>query len=100
MKKDQKGVIDELIEFLNHPLTEEKIEALVDHVKFENMQKNQSTNAIKSGDKQFMRKGKVGDWKNHFDEKSNEEFEAWILENIRETELENEGHIKKHFEKI
>lgn len=100
MKKDQKGVIEELIEFLNHPLTEEKIEALVDHVKFENMQKNQSTNVIKSGDKQFIRKGKVGDWKNHFDEKSNEEFEAWILENIRETELENEGHIKKHFEKI
>ena len=40
MKKDQWGVINDLCEFLNHPLSDEKKDALVDHVKFENMSKN------------------------------------------------------------
>jgi len=97
MKKDQKGVIEELTKFLDHPLSEAKIDALVEHVKFENMQKNKSTN-FQSGDRQFIRKGQVGDWKNHFDAKGNEEFENWILENIGGTDLENIPHIKNIFE--
>ena len=97
MKKDQKGVIEELTEFLDHPLSEAKIDALVEHVKFENMQKNKSTN-FQSGDRQFIRKGQVGDWKNHFDAKGNQEFENWILENIGGTDLENIPHIKNIFE--
>ena len=40
MKKDQWGVINDLCEFLNHPLSDEKKDALVDHVEFENMSKN------------------------------------------------------------
>ena len=99
MKKDQKGVIDELVEFLDHPLSEEKIDALVDHVKFDNMKKNSATNLFKDGDKQFIRKGQVGDWKNHFDEKSNETFEAWILENISGTDLGDIKHIKDILDK-
>jgi len=99
MKADQKGVIKELTEFLNHPLSEEKINALVDHVKFENMKKNPATNLFKSGDREFIRKGQVGDWKNHFDEKGNEMFEAWILENIQGTDLKEVQHIKNIFDK-
>jgi len=99
MKADQKGIVEELIDFLKHPLSEEKIESLVDHVKFENMKKNPATNLFQSGDKQFIRKGQVGDWKNHFDEAGNEKFETWILENIKETDLGDAEHIKNIMEK-
>jgi len=99
MKKDQKGVIEDLIKFLNLPLSDEKIDALLNHVKFENMKKNKSTNLFQSGDKQFIRKGQVGDWKNHFDGKGNEEFETWILKNIDGTDLGDIQHIKNSFQK-
>ena len=99
MKADQKGIVEELIDFLKHPLSEEKIESLVDHVKFENMKKNPATNLFQSGDKQFIRKGQIGDWKNHFDEAGNEKFETWILENIKETDLGDAVHIKNIMEK-
>ena len=36
----------------------------------------------------FIRKGVVGDWKGHFSQELNEEFDAWL-----ERELEGSGYV-------
>jgi len=97
MKKDQRSVINELCDFLNQPLSEEKIDALIDHVKFENMSKNPAAKITGLNDAKYFRKGKVGDWKNHFDEEKNKYWKVWIMENVKGTGLEEVDHIKNLF---
>ena len=90
MKKDQKTVIKDLCKFLDHPLSSEKIDALVSHVDFENMKNNPMANptaGLKIQGK-FMRKGEVGDWKNFFTTERSEKWNQWIKENIEGTGLE------------
>jgi len=90
IKKDSKKVIQELTEFLGHPLSEEKMDALVKHVSFDMMKKNPAANPTvhlqgMGEDKNFMRKGKVGDWKNHFSGDEIAAFDAWIKKNVDDT---------------
>jgi len=64
MKKEQRKIIEDLCVFLNHPLTPEQVDTLVDHLKFDNMKMNPNANPtagmnLKSD---FMRKGQVGDY--------------------------------------
>merc|ERR1712002_933112 len=94
MKKNQRGVINDLCEFLNHSLSDEKIDALVNHVKFENMSKNPAAKITGVNDSISFRKGIVGDWKNHFTDEDNIKWETWIKENIKGTGLEDVDHIK------
>ena len=103
MKRDQKAVIEELCDFLQHPLTEDLVDRLCDHVKFENLKKNPYVNPSASNEfpskdkKNFMRKGEVGDWKNYFDNERNQKWKQWIEENTRGTGLENVEHITHLF---
>jgi len=93
MKKDQKQTIENLCTFLGCQLSEEKVTELVDHLKFDNMKKNMSLNLenlLKEGTEGFIRKGKVGDWKNHFDEKLKKEWNDWIKENLKGTTIPKE----------
>jgi len=87
MKADQKRVIEELCTFLDHPLSEDKVETLVEHLKFENIRKNPAINPPKpEGYKfDFIRKGVVGDWKNYFTEEKKTEWNAWIEKKTRGT---------------
>jgi len=88
MKKDSKKVIEELTEFLGHPLSKEKVDALVHHVSFDVMKNNPAANPMalmKEEGKDFMRSGKVGDWKNHFSGEEIEQFDAWIKTNLENT---------------
>ena len=100
MKKDQKGVIKELCDFLDHPLPEDLMDRLCDHVKFENMKKNPHANPsgalhlLGNKDKSFMRKGEVGDWKNFFDDERNSTWNRWIKQNIEGTGLEQVEYLK------
>jgi len=85
MKKDQKSVIQDLCRFLGQPLTEDKVDELVENLKFDNMKKNKAVNSDEMKDKEkgeFMRKGIVGDWKNHFDEETEKRWNQWIEKNI------------------
>ena len=91
MKKDQMSIIRDLCTFLDHPLTEEQMVRLADHLKFDNMKKNPHCNPTAGvewhgGD--FMRKGEVGDWRNYFSQEMVEKWDAWIGENVNGTGLE------------
>ena len=100
MKKDQRAAIDDLCEFLDHPLTEDQKGRLCNHVKFENMKNNPNTNSSVANkdipaEKQFIRKGQVGDWRNHFDKEKNQKWDKWIETNIKGTGLENIAHFRQ-----
>jgi len=89
MKKNQREIIKDMCIFLDHPLTSEQVDRLVEHLKFENMKLNMSTNPtagfnLKSD---FMRKGVVGDWKNFFTPEKTLEWEKMIKEKTAGTDL-------------
>jgi len=87
MKKDQRGVLEEVCEFLEMPLEEDKVEELVEHLKFENMKKNPAVNEEDAGFKgDFIRKGKVGDWRNYFNEEREEIWNKRIDEQVKDQE--------------
>ena len=91
MKKDQKAVVNDLCQFLNHPLSSQKIDALLNHVSFEVMSKNTMANPLAGLPKQegnFMRKGEVCDWKNFFTPERSEKWNKWINENTKGTGLD------------
>eukprot|EP00095_Tigriopus_kingsejongensis_P000239 maker-scaffold55_size446313-snap-gene-3.26 protein:Tk00239 transcript:maker-scaffold55_size446313-snap-gene-3.26-mRNA-1 annotation:"hypothetical protein DAPPUDRAFT_55135" len=82
MKKDLRSVIEDTSNWLNRPLSPWHVDRLESHLSFDNFKKNPSVNngALtnpKTG-QCFIRKGKVGDWKHHFDAETNREWEEWI----------------------
>uniref|UniRef100_A0A0B7B115 Sulfotransferase domain-containing protein n=1 Tax=Arion vulgaris TaxID=1028688 RepID=A0A0B7B115_9EUPU len=67
----QKTVLD-IAQFLEKPITAATAQAIVQHCSFESMKNNKSVNydwmkdeELARKDASFMRKGEVGDWKNH-----------------------------------
>ncbi|EFX82193.1 hypothetical protein DAPPUDRAFT_195649 [Daphnia pulex] len=94
MKKDIRKEIRKMCSFLNKRLTDEQIERLVEHVKVDNFAKNKSVNLtmeIESGlineGHSFVRKGKTGDWKNHFSTELNRRIDEWIETNLAGSDL-------------
>ena len=90
MKKDQKTAIQSLCAFLEHQLSEDQIDKLEDYINFDNMKKNSNATPVAGIQMpgEFLRKGKVGDWKNHFNAMMIERWEHWIKENIANTGLQ------------
>ncbi len=83
MKKDLDSVIRRLIKFLEvDPPSDEKLELLKREVSFSGMQNNTSVNKSKEIGPGFIRKGVVGDWRNHFSEEANKEWDEWIEEEL------------------
>ncbi|GAB6026532.1 hypothetical protein CHUAL_012954 [Chamberlinius hualienensis] len=85
MKKDLKSSIQTIAKFLEKTLTEEEIERISNHCSFKKMSSNSKANyshwkenGMVSKDQNFMRKGEIGDWKNHFDENANKIMDDWI----------------------
>uniref|UniRef100_A0A8C4R6B2 Sulfotransferase n=1 Tax=Eptatretus burgeri TaxID=7764 RepID=A0A8C4R6B2_EPTBU len=78
MKKDLPAVVWKICKFVGKHLTEEQVLEVVKHSSFKAMKANPSVNKedldsvfdLTKG--KFMRKGKVGDWKNHFTVAQNE----------------------------
>ena len=52
---------------------------------------------FKEGRGEFIRKGEVGDWINHFDEATNNTWNAWILENLGRLGISEES-VRKLFQ--
>ncbi|XP_024148997.1 cytosolic sulfotransferase 2 [Oryzias melastigma] len=74
------GEIAKLSSFLGKSASAEEIETLSSSVQFDNMKKDKMANystlpVMDAKISPFMRKGKVGDWKNHFTVAQNEVFD-------------------------
>ena len=70
---------------------------IVENSTFQSMRDNPATNpdkiempvpAVKPDAQPFLRKGTVGDWKNHFTPEQNAKFDAIYAEKMKDSELE------------
>ena len=95
MKKDLASNVRKVAKFLGKELTDENVEAMVDHLSFKKMKNNPAVNkeegkAIRlfneSGS--FMRKGEVGDWKNHFTDEMNKRMDEATKKHLKPIGLE------------
>ncbi|CAK1581653.1 unnamed protein product [Parnassius mnemosyne] len=94
LSKDLPACVRRVAKFLGKEITQEQIEKLCEHLKFDNFKKNKSVNldnmkgtGLWNEKESFIRKGKVGGWRDYFDEKMTEQAQRWIDENLRDTDL-------------
>lgn len=88
MKKDLIKIIRETAAFIGYHMTEYKILKLDDHLYIDNF-REVITEAF-NGDESmrgFIRKGKVGDWKNHFTAENVKIWDKWIADNLEGTDI-------------
>lgn len=90
MKRDLPATIRRCAAFLevndNRPLSDDQVTKLSEHLNFKKMQRNPAVNLepIISGmdeasdSVKFIRKGEVGDWRNHMSEEMSAHFDRWI----------------------
>lgn len=95
MKQDIRSVIRTVAKFLEQMLTDEEVEKLANHLDIDTFRENKSVNKrAVMNDKwnpQFIRKGVVGDWKNHFTPETSKEWDEWIKEELDRTGLNMRG---------
>lgn len=67
------------------------ISKLIDHLQIDNFRNNPMVNTATPDNKIesniFVRRGKVGGWKDIFTKELEEKFDAWIKENMKDTDL-------------
>ncbi|KAM6973757.1 cytosolic sulfotransferase 3-like [Aplochiton taeniatus] len=85
--------LDRLCSFLGLSSSVEEKERVRERVQFDSMKKNDMANysTVKVMDftiSPFMRKGKVGDWKNHFSVAQNEQFDKHYKEKMKHTTVQ------------
>ena len=99
MKKDHRGAVKKMAEFMGYNLEKDVIDTIVEKSTLQSMKGNPATdgNALevklpepifKPGEQPFLRKGIVGDWKNHFTPEQNAEFDAIYAEKMKGSGLE------------
>ena len=94
MKKDYEKEAKRIKEFLNVTLTPEQDRFVKERTSFGEMRKSDAVNKKHEiphtpSDKgpSFIRKGIIGDWKTHFDQETNKEWDAWIEEEMKGTDF-------------
>ncbi|XP_037082218.1 sulfotransferase family cytosolic 1B member 1-like [Pollicipes pollicipes] len=95
LKKDLRGSIIKVAEFLGKPTTEKQLDELEQHLHFRNLKDNPwvnwewlSSSVWSVGqNRKFMRKGQTGDWKNHFTRESDRKIETWMKKELQNTDL-------------
>ena len=95
MKRDLKSQIRKVAKFLGKDYTDEQVDKLAEHLHIDNFKNNPWVNAdhLKDGgimhpDRgNFIRKGKTGDWKNHFTPEMTTKFDKWLEEKLKGTDL-------------
>ncbi|XP_007940999.1 sulfotransferase 1E1-like [Orycteropus afer afer] len=94
LQEDIRKEIIKLINFLGKKPSEELVEKIVHHTSFEEMKNNPSTNYTALPEEYmnhkvspFMRKGCVGDWKNHFTVALNERFDVHYEQEMKGSTL-------------
>lgn len=95
-KTDLRGTLQKIARFLDKTLTEKECDALCDFLSVEKLRENKSFNFervvgaenYRKYGVRFVRKGIIGDWKNHMSEEMVAKFDKWIEESTRGTGLE------------
>ncbi|XP_058056074.1 luciferin sulfotransferase [Anopheles bellator] len=107
MKRNLPRVVRECAQFLDfgRELTEAEVQRLCDHLQFDRMQRNPAVNmepmmkdstiiqegaSATGGGVKFIRKGEIGDWKNHMDANLSARFDRWIEQHFGGTGLDFE----------
>ncbi|KAG9481639.1 sulfotransferase 2B1 isoform X2 [Eleutherodactylus coqui] len=82
LQKDLRGSVIKICKFLGKDLDDKAVDSVAENVSFANMKENSMANFtlvssefMDHGKSPFMRKGIVGDWKNHFTVAQNEFFD-------------------------
>lgn len=88
---DLKGSVARLSQFLEKPLDAEVIETIAERCLFKNMKKNKMSNYsavprefMDQTKSEFLRKGIIGDWKNHLTEAETEYFDAVYKDKMKD----------------
>ncbi len=89
MKKDLIAIIRDMVQFLGKHLTEYRILKLDDHLYIDNFRKIMTEAQKDPMYEKFIRKGKVGDWRNHFTEEKTKIWDEWIAKNLKEAGIES-----------
>lgn len=97
MKRDLPETIRKMAAFLGVEdiVTPENVNLIYEHVEFDNMQKNPSVNLepvlkmkqIDTTKTKFIRKGKIGDWKNYMENSMSDRFDKWTEEALEGSDL-------------
>jgi len=93
MKEDITRVINKIAQHLGKTISEAEMAVLVKHLDIDNFRENTSVNKTEEmphrGDgPSFIRKGIVGDWKNHFTPEESKEWDSWIEQELKRTGLQ------------
>ncbi|XP_049742130.1 sulfotransferase 1E1-like [Elephas maximus indicus] len=100
MHEDIRKEVIKVIHFLGRVPSEELVETIVNHTSFQEMKNNPTTNYTAMPDEfmnqkvsAFMRKGIVGDWKNHFTVALNERFDMHYEQEMKGSTLKLQTKI-------
>ena len=89
MRRDLTPVVKDLCNFSGYQLSSEKVEELVSMMSIDKFRKRMVDGSRDEGTKKtmqdFVRKGIVGDWANHFSDEVNAKFDKWIQEKLAVT---------------
>ena len=95
MKRDMAPSVKKAARFLGKTISDEMIEAVVDHLSFKKMKKNPAVNkeerrelGLFTGEGCLMRKGETGDWKNYFTDEMNKRMDEAIEKHFKPIGLE------------
>ncbi|XP_043942105.1 sulfotransferase 2B1-like [Protopterus annectens] len=92
LKKDLRGSVVKLCNFLGKELDDAAIDSVVENASFKVMKNNNMSNfsqsdQINANISPFMRKGVTGDWKNHFTVAQSEHFDAVYQERMKDVKM-------------
>ncbi|XP_046641045.1 sulfotransferase 1B1-like [Daphnia pulicaria] len=95
MKQDLRAVVERVAAHLNQTVTEEQMVRVLEYLSFKNLasteaagkEKVKEMGIINEDAGTFFRKGKTGDWKNHFSPELNERIDNWIQDNLAGSDL-------------
>ncbi|XP_030621024.1 sulfotransferase family 5A, member 1 [Chanos chanos] len=94
MWQDLRGSVEKVSRFLRIPLQDQELAAAEKHCCFSSMQGNSMVNytlipqeIMDHSKGKFMRKGKIGDWKNMFSEEQSRLFDAVLRTQLSESSL-------------
>ncbi|XP_075696102.1 sulfotransferase 2B1-like isoform X2 [Rhinoderma darwinii] len=91
LSQDLRGTIKKICTFLEKELEEQAIDSVVENSRFNTMKNNNMSNnslvpdyIMDTKNNNFMRKGIIGDWKNHFTQKQNEYMDIIYQEKMKD----------------